>query len=183
LAHIRKFLAATLAGTIVASAAFAQVTDDQITAMVGDWLDTYAGDFTPVVQDYGAQCVTPALIALPETAKQTIADAGGIENGLTALQSSDPDTLNAFLPTLQQCVDTMYLGEQIWTWVDGYYLLNDEADKADKATCLMDAVRPLSSEAKQTIFTADDFATGVQNVMLNQPEEAINLDLVLKGCL
>ncbi len=183
MAHFRKFLATAFAATFAASSAFAQVADDQITALVDDWINTYAGDFTPVVKDYGSQCIAPEIIALPDTAKQTIADAGGIENGLTALQAADPDTLNAFLPTLQECVDTMYLGEQIWAWVDDYYVLDDEAGKAEKTTCLMDVVRPLPSDAKQTIFTAEDFATGIQQVMLNATHYAANIDLELKGCI
>lgn len=183
MAHIRKFLAAAFAATFVASTAFAQVTDDQVAALVDDWLDTYASDFTQIVKDYGAQCIAPAIVAMPGTAKQTIADAGGIENGLTALQTADPDTLNGFLPTLQECVDTMYLGEQIWAWVDDYYVLDDQAAKEQKATCLMDVVRPMPPEVKQTIFAAEDFATGIQDVMLNQPQAATNLDLELKACI
>lgn len=183
MAHIRKFLAATFAATFAVSTAVAQVTDDQVTTLVEDWLNTYASDFTQVVKDYGAQCIAPGIVAMPETAKQTIADAGGIENGLTALQTADPETLNAFLPALQECVDTMYVGEQIWAWVDDYYVLDDEAAKIERAVCLMNVVRPLPSDVKQTIFAAEDFATGIQDVMLNQPQAATNLDLELKGCI
>ncbi len=110
-------------------------------------------------------------------------DAGGIEDGLNALQTADPDTLNAFLPGLQECVDTMYLGEQIVAWVVEYYPLLGDDDRATKAICLMGAVRPLPSEVKQVIYAADDFQAGVQAVLLGRPEGIQNLDSQLAACL
>jgi hypothetical protein len=183
-AKFRRFFIAIAATAFASAAAFAQSTiDDQIGALVDAWLNDYGGDFSPVVQEYGAQCITPNVVALPESAKQTIVGAGGMEDGLTALETADPDTLTAFLPTLQQCVDTMYVGEQIWAWVVDYYPLVGDDDHAVKATCLMNAVQPLPSEAKQIIFAGDDFQAGAQTLMLERPDLAVNLDGVLTACL
>ena len=183
MAHIRKFFATVFAGAFATTAAFAQVSDDQIAGLVDDWLNTYAADFTPIVHEFGAQCITAAFADLPDAARQIVAAAGGIENGLTALENNDAATLDAFLPTLSQCVDTMYIGEQIVAWVDDYYVVANDEDKTDKTVCLLNAVYPLPTEAKQTIFAAPDFQAGIQEVMLNQPEAAINLDAVLKACV
>lgn len=178
---IRKSLIAMVAGAMLAAPAFAQAIDAQIELLVVAWIEDEAPDFSPVVKDYGRSCITPIISAMTPEARGEIIAAGGIAEGLDAIAITDQATVDALMPDVQECVETLFVGETIWVWVQGETTLTDE-DKALKTVCFMDAIRSLPSDAKQAIVAARNFEVGVRAIIQAQPAIVGDLDARLEAC-
>ncbi len=174
---LKKPLAAAAAASLFATAAFAQATDDELTALVAAWVGGEGGYSEGIFRDYGIACLLPGVIAMPDAAKAMLVQAGGMEAGLTQMEEEDPNTLNAFLPLVQECVETLIIGEQIQEWA--MIELPDEVEAA--TVCFMDVVRPLDTDAKQIIVLGEDFEDGIEALLEERPELA-DLENQLEAC-
>ena len=132
--------------------------------IVREW--TAATDLPEPVKEFGEDCLLPRLIDLPEDAKQIVADAGNLDDGVDAADLYD---------VVQECTEAMLVGEQIWKWVAG-------DGTAEKAICMMEAVRPLPTEAKLTLFEAFDIGEGLAALRINEPGLAAALDEDIAAC-
>jgi hypothetical protein len=181
-AKFKSLFAAAAAASLVASAALAQTIDETMTTLVAAWVDTEGVEFPDDIRAYGLQCMLPAALAMPDAAKQVIIREGGMEAGLTALQTEGLEALNAFAPTIQECVETMFLGTQIATWTVTEAAAVPPEAVATVNACLMEAIRPLPTEGKQFIFNAPDFQMGATDLIADHPEVAGDLEARLDAC-
>lgn len=179
--RLTRLLPAAAIGALLVNPAFAQTVDPLIAPLVAAWIDEGAGDFSDVVKAYGNECLAPVISALPEPARQAIIAAGGIEAGVTALQATDPATVATLLPGMQECIETMFVGEQIVAFVAAEGPADAEAQRI-AAFCYMDAVRALPTEAKQAIVGATDFETGARGVVATGGEVGTGLNTRLEAC-
>lgn len=166
----------------MASPVAAQSAAAQIVGLVQAWLEEEATDFPTIVREYGVACIAPLVVAMPEPAQLVIIDAGGIEDGLSALEAEDPEAVDALMPELQLCVETMLVGGQIWPWVQAEGRNGPLEVQTVIAICLMEAIRPLSTEAKQIIFLGADFEDGTEILIETRPDLAGDLDARLEFC-
>ncbi|MGD9738572.1 MAG: hypothetical protein AB7O56_06840 [Bauldia sp.] len=152
-------------GAMLATSAMAQPVDPQIAALVEAWVAEEGADFSELVRTYGGQCLTPVVGALAEAPRQAIIAAGGIEAGIAALQTTDPAAVAALMPGLQECIETLFVGEQVLAWLqaEGGALTPEALQTA--TFCYMDAVRPLPTESKQMIVQAENFEAGANAVV------------------
>ena len=86
----KKPLAAAAAVSLFATTAFAQATEDELTALVAAWVGGEGGYSEGIFRDYGIACLLPGVVAMPDTAKATLVEAGGMEAGLTQIEADDP---------------------------------------------------------------------------------------------
>ncbi len=170
------------AGLLFATSASSQTVDEQLTGLVQAWIDEEGADLPQVVKDYGVKCVVPIMVGMPDTAKQLFIAAGGVAAGVEALPGADPTAYAAMFPPLVQCVETLLLGEQIWVWVEAEGDRATPAERIAIAVCLLDAVRPLVSEAKEMIARADDFGDGAETLIRERPDLAGDLGAKLEVC-
>ncbi len=159
------------------SPAAAQV-DERLAAIATAWTDQ--NDFTAVVKTYGAGCIIPILQALPDATKQAVAAAPDLDAALDAL---DMATRNDVVGRLEPCGSTMILGDQAWFWVPTAVPGATEVRRGEVTVCLMDAVAPLASEAKQRIYLGTDFGAGVQGLTAERPDLAGDVQARVQACL
>ncbi|MHA1559843.1 MAG: hypothetical protein ACTSWI_04125 [Alphaproteobacteria bacterium] len=176
--NVYKPLALVAAISISASTAFAQATDAELTALLDAWVGGEGGYAEGTLHAYGIACLLPGLQTMPDTAKALLVGADGMEAGLTAMDADDPATLAGFLPLLQECVETLIIGERIEAWATEE--LPDEVGVV--TVCMMDAVRPLPSEAKLIIVEGEDFEAGAEDLLEQRPDLAGDLDQLLEAC-
>jgi len=172
---LRTLVAAAAAGVLLAPPAFAQATtDEQIATIVQTWIAVEAADMHPVAQEYGVGCLTPLVQALDEPTKQLIIAAGGMEEGIVQLENTDATAFDRMFPPLQQCIEAMFVGETIWPWVQVMESARPLDEQKLAAFCVMDAIRPLTTEQKQTLYLAAvapdaDFEDGVNALVMMDP--------------
>jgi hypothetical protein len=172
--HVAAIAVALMAA---ASPALAQV-NDQLAAMATAW--TNDNDFTAVVKTHGAACITPILQALPDAIKQAIAAAPDLD---AALDTLEMNARNDVVAQLEPCVSTMILGDQAWNWVQATAAGANAERQGQITVCLMEAVAPLSSEAKQRIYLGTDFGAGVQALLAERPDLAGDVQMRVQACL
>lgn len=173
----KKPLAAAAAATLFVTSAFAQATDDELTALLAAWVGGEGGYDEGIFRDYGIACLLPGVLAMPDAAKATLVEAGGMEAGLTQIETADPETLNIFLPLVQECVETLIIGEQIQAWAT--IELPDEVETV--TVCMMDAIRPLDTDAKQIIVLGEDFEDGIE-ALLEERTDLADLENQIEAC-
>jgi hypothetical protein len=181
-AKFKSLLAATAAASLFASAALAQTVDETMTTLVTEWVDTQGAEFPDDIRAYGLQCLLPAALAMPDAAKQVILREGEMEAGLLALQTEGPEALAAFTPTIQECVETMFVGTQIAAWTVTEAAAVPPETVVTVNACLMEAVRPLPTTGKQFIFNAPNFQLGATDLIAEHPEVAGDLETRLNAC-
>ncbi len=179
--RIRAFAAALVAPVILASPAVAQ-DDDGLSDLVATWIDNQMPDLDPVVFDYGNACITPLVLALPDQSKELIAEIGDMDRGLNEVQAANPEDLETFLPALQICVETLFIAETISWWVDAEYDDIDAEERAETITCFIGVVEPLSTAAKQFLFTAADFEEGVEALLESDLEVDEGFEDAVEAC-
>lgn len=158
--------AGALAGLAIVPASAQLALNATVIDIVRDW--TASTELPEPVMAFGEACLLPELTALPEETKQIIIDAGNLDDGVDEADLYD---------LVQACIETMLVGEQIWAW------LGDEGEAdADRAACLMEAVRPLPTEGKLTIYQAIDFGVGTRHLIEDRPELAEGLEAALEAC-
>lgn len=175
-------LLAVAMGATLASPTMAQPVDPQIAALVEAWVAEEGADFSELVRTYGGQCLTPVVSAIPEAPRQAIIAAGGIEAGIAGLQTTDPAAVALLMPGLQECIETLFVGEQVLAWLEteAGALTPDALQVA--AFCYMDAVRPLPTESKQMIVQAEDFEAGAEAVVALGGTVGTELEARLEAC-
>jgi hypothetical protein len=178
LLNIYKPLTLVAAISISVSTAFAQATNAELTALIGAWVGGEGGYAEGTLHDYGVACLLPGVQAMPDTAKALLIEADGMEAGLATIEADDPTTLTEFLPLVQECVETLIVGERIEAWA------TEELHEivGIVTVCMMDAVRPLPSEAKQIIVLGEDFEAGAEDLIEQRPDLAGDLDDLLEAC-
>lgn len=177
--NVSKPLALLAAISISVSTAFAQATDAELTALIDAWVGGEGGyEVGTTLHAYGVSCLLPGVQAMPDSAKALLVEADGMEPGLATMEDDDPDTLAAFLPLVQECVETLILGERIEAWA----MEELPETVAIVTVCMMDAVRPLTSEAKQIIVLGEDFEAGAGELIEQRPDLAGDLDDLLEAC-
>lgn len=169
--RMRTVLASATLAIAATSVASQPALDVPLTELIRDWTETT--ELPDVVKDFGNACLIPLLTAQPAPIKQTILDAGNLDDGV--------DDANLF-SVIEGCTGTMLLGEQIWGWVqdEGRGMSNEEL--VSVAYCLMGAVHDLSTEAKLTIYQAPDFEGGAEDLIEFRPDLAGDLDARLEFC-
>ena len=176
--NVYKPLALVAAISISASTAFAQATDAELTALLDAWVGGEGGYAEGTLHSYGVACLLPGIQAMPDTAKALLVEGDGMEAGLAAMDADDPTTLAEFLPLVQECVETLIVGERIEAWAT-----EELPETVGIVTvCMMDAVRPLTSEAKQIIVLGEDFEDGAEDLLEQRPDLAGDLDQLLEAC-
>lgn len=177
--NVYKPLALVAVISMSVSTAFAQAADAELTALIDAWVGGEGGYAEgTTLHGYGVACLLPGVQAMPDTAKALLVETGEMEAGLTAIDADDPDTLAAFLPLVQECVETLILGERIEAWA-----MEELPETVGIVTvCMMDAVRPLPSEAKQIIVLGEDFEAGAEDLMEERPDLAGDLGDLLEAC-
>lgn len=175
--NLSRGVAIAAAFVVAVSPAAAQV-NDQLAAMATAW--TNDNDFTAVVKTHGASCITPILQALPDAIKQAIAAAPDLD---AALDTLDMTARNDVVAQLEPCVSTMILGDQAWYWVQATAAGANAERQGQITVCLMEAVAPLSSEAKQRIYLGTDFGAGVQALVAERPDLAGDVQARVQACL
>jgi hypothetical protein len=176
---IRIVVLAVATGVAVAPAV-AQV-NDRLAAMARAFVDD--NDFAPVVGDYGVACMTPILQALPDAAKQIVAAAPDIDAGAFALDAAAVVVEPVLFVRLEPCVSTMFVGDQAWNWIQTTMAGATAARQTEIAVCLMEAVAPLSGEAKQRIVLSPDFPAGVAALVAERPDLAGDVQTRVQACL
>lgn len=179
---IKHFPAALFAAALLATPAAAQNPDDIMPELVAIWIDNQMPGLSPAVSEYGNGCITPIALALPDRAKRAIATAGDMQRGIDEVERAGPDDLEVFLPALQVCVETLFVGEQISWWVAAEYDDEDAETQASRIACFIAAVEPLSTEAKQYLFTAADFEEGVELLLEEDPDLAPGFEDAVEAC-
>jgi hypothetical protein len=178
LLNIYKPLTLVAAISISVSTTFAQANDAELTALISAWVGGQGGYAEGTLHDYGVACLLPGVLAMPDTAKALLAEADDMEAGLTAIETDEPTTLTEFLPLVQECVETLIVGERIEAWAT-----EELPEIAGIVTiCMMDAILPLPSEAKQIIVLGDDFEAGAEDLIEQRPDLAGDLDQLLEAC-
>lgn len=178
LLNIYKPLTLVAAISISVSTAFAQANDAELATLIGAWVGGEGGYAEGTLYDYGVACLLPGVQAMPDTAKALLVEAGDMEAGLTTMETDDPTALTEFLPLVQECVETLIVGERIEDWAT-----EELPDIVGIVTvCMMDAIRPLSSEAKQIIVLGEDFEAGAGDLIEQRPDLAGDLDDLLEAC-
>lgn len=186
---LRTLAAAAAAGVLLVPQAFAQATtDEQIAIIVQTWIAVEAPDMDPVVQEYGVGCLTPLVQALDERMKQTIIAAGGMEEGLVQIENADATAYATMFPPIQQCIEAMFVGETIWPWVQGMEATRPVDEQKLAAFCVMDAIKPLTTEQKQTLYLAAvapdaDFEDGLDALVTMDPTLEPMLQAGIEPCV
>jgi hypothetical protein len=186
---LRTLAAAAAAGAVLVPPAFAQATtDEQIAALVQTWIAEGAADMAPVVQEYGVGCLTPLVQALPEATKQIFITAGGMEPGIAQFETADATTYATVFPTLQQCIEAMFLGETVWPWVQTTETNRTRDEQKVAAFCVLDAIRTLTTEQKQTLYLAAiapdaDFEDGLDALVTADPTLEAPLQAGIEPCV
>jgi hypothetical protein len=186
---LRTLAAAAAAGVLLVPQAFAQATtDEQIATIVQTWVAEEAGDMDPVVQEYGIGCLTPLVQAQAEPTRQLIIAAGGMEEGIAQLEATDATTYATMFPPLQQCIEAMFVGETIWPWVQVMEATRTPDEQKLAAFCVMDAIKPLTTEQKQTLYLAAvapdaDFEDGLDALVTADPTLEPMLQAGIEPCV
>jgi hypothetical protein len=186
---LRTLAAATVAGVMLVPPAFAQATtDEQIATLVQTWITEQAADMDPVSQEYGVGCLTPLVQALPEATKQVFITAGGMDPGIARLETTDQAAHAALLPMLQQCIEAMLVGETIVPWVQSTETQRTPDEQKLAAFCVMDAIKPLTTEQKQTLYLAAivpdaDFEDGLDALITADPTLEAPLQAAIEPCV
>ncbi|MCW5717754.1 MAG: hypothetical protein KIS68_07990 [Bauldia sp.] len=186
---VRTFAAATAAAVLIAPQAYAQATtDEQIATIVLTWIAEEAADMDPVAQEYGVGCLTPLVQALAEPTKLVIIAAGGMEAGIVEIEATDAATYDTMFPPLQLCIEAMFVGETIWPWVQVMEATRPLDEQKLAAFCVMDAIKPLTTEQKQTLYLAAvapdaDFEDGLDALVLADPTLEPMLQAAIEPCV
>ncbi|MCC6736828.1 MAG: hypothetical protein IT534_11980 [Bauldia sp.] len=185
---VRTLAAAAAAGVLLAPPAFAQTVDEQIATLVQTWIAEEAADMDPVAQEYGVLCLTPLVQGLAEPTKQIIINAGGMEAGIAQIETTDAVVYGAMFPPLQQCIEAMFVGETIVPWVAVTEATRTPDDQKLAAFCVMDAIKPLTTEQKQTLYLAAvaadaDFEDGLDALVTAFPETEAMLQAGIEPCV
>lgn len=166
------------AALVVAVSPAAAQVNDQLAAIATAW--TNDNDFAAVVKTHGASCITPILQTLPDAIKQTMAAAPDLDAALDTLEMT---ARNDVVALLEPCVSTMIIGDQAWYWVQATVAGANAERQGEITLCLMEAVFPLSSEAKQRIYLGTDFGAGVQALVAERPDLAGDVQARVQACL
>lgn len=151
-------------------------------ALAGDWLSQVRGYAPPVVR-YARDCIVDALMAAPEASRSIVLAADAFGAGLAALQDADAEALDALLPEIDACVQTMDFGEAIYDWVIANRPELRLLERDPVAACAMDAVRPIPEVAKHIIYLGDDFAHGLAVAAVTVPDDVAGLQEAVAACL
>ena len=170
--------AAIAAAIALGVAPAAAQVNDQLAAIATAWAND--NDLTAVVKTHGASCIIPILQALPDAVKQTIATGPDLDAALDLLEAT---VRNEVVALLEPCVSTMILGDQAWYWVQATAAGANAERQGQITVCLMEAVMPLSSEAKQRIYLGTDFGAGVQALVAERPDLAGDVQARVQACL
>jgi len=181
-ARITSALSAFAIGGLVAAPAIAQPAESVMSDFVRDWLVEGAVGYSELTIDYGHECILPAVLDLDEESQQVFVVAGGFEAGLDPLYEADPTGWERLLPQIEQCAQTMILGEGVIPWVNEELPDSPQEERDRVAVCVMDAVRPLPSVAKQVIALADSFEQGVEE-LLAEPDLAGTVEEDIESCV
>lgn len=182
MANLRKFVAVLAATAFIAPAAMAQDTEATIEGLVATWVDDQMTEAPQVVKDYGTACITPSVMEMPQTALDMIIEAGGMEAGLPVVEETEPAAIEGFLLPLQECIETLFLGEQIWAWTETAYNDATIEERETVTACMMDVVRPLSTDAKGIIFNGDNFEAGAGALIDQDPDLGPDFEAGLEAC-
>lgn len=188
---LKKKIGAALVAATFPGIAAAQTVDEQLTAIVAAWVEGEATNFIGELRQYLTQCITPAAIALPDTAKQSLVDLGDMDAGLEAMEDTDPAALEGFLATIDPCVETAFqFGGDVLDWVFITQMTGAERDDLLRASfCVLDIIRPLELADQQTIVLgldirdADLREDGFGALIAAHPERAEALNAELDRCV
>lgn len=175
--------AALLAVAISATPVSGQdAENDAISSMVAEWLAGAVG-YPPQVVRWANACITEEADNLPDSARSILIENGAFGPGLGAIRESEPETLEAFLPMLDACVQTMDLGEPILDWIATELPELRPIDREPVLICVMDAVRPIDPIAKEIVYLGDDFGHGIAVANVTAPTQAEGLVAAVEACL
>lgn len=185
---LRTLAAAAAASVLLAPQAFAQTVDEQIAVLVQTWIAEEAADMDPVAQEYGVGCLTPLVQGLAEPTKQVIINAGGMEAGIAQIEATDATVYGTMFPPLQMCIEAMFVGETIVPWVAVIEAGKTPDEQKLAAFCVMDAIKPLTTQQKQTLYLAAigtdaDFEDGLDALVTAFPETEAMLQAGIEPCV
>ncbi|MGV8841534.1 MAG: hypothetical protein ACWA6X_14680 [Bauldia sp.] len=185
---LRTLAAAAAASVVLVPQAFAQTVDEQVATLVQTWIAEEAADMDPVAQEYGVYCLTPIVQGFAEPAKQIIINAGGMEAGIAQIETTDATLYGVIFPPLQLCIEAMFVGETIVPWVAATETGRTPEEQKAAAFCVMDAVKPLTTQQKQTLYLAAvgtdaDFEDGLDALVKAFPETEAMLQAGIEPCV
>lgn len=186
---IRRLAAvAAVSFAVVATPALAQTVDEQLAALVTNWAMLEARGVAPEVQAYGIACATPVVLAMPDTMKQRFIAIGAIRPVLDDLELTDLRAYDRINAPFQQCVETMLVGGAIWAWVQAEEAAAGYDAQRAAAFCVMDAINPLSGNAKAFLFQSAiapgaDFEDALDALVTADPTLEAPLQAGIEPCL
>ena len=184
-------IGAALVAFAIPGTVSAQTVDEQLAAMVEAWVEAEATNFIGELRQYLTHCIVPVTTALPESAKQSLAEIGDMDAGLEAMEDTDPAALEQFRAGIDPCVETAFqFGGDVLDWVFVTQMTGAAREELLQASfCVLDIVLPLELEDKQAlklgldIRDADFRAHGIAALIAARPDLAESLNADLDNCI